>query len=108
MWMSLAPDLDRLGQQRVDQLDHRGVLPLLAGDVLVVDLLHQLDVVLDALHDRGQRIGGGVELVDGLLDGHLAGDRRLHVQAGDELDVVDGEDVARVGHGHGQHAAARG
>src|SRR5205814_8491001 len=47
-------------------------------------------------------------LVDRLLDGGLGRHDRLHFEPGDELDVVDREDVAGIGHGYGEPAAAAG
>ena len=50
MWMSLAPRLHRVGQQAVDQLDHRRVVDLRLGGDLLVLLLDDLDVVAGRLH----------------------------------------------------------
>ena len=61
-----------------------------------------LDIVLadraDDLLERGPLLG--VVALDGLSDGDFGGHHRLDVVAGDELQIVDGEDVGRVGHRH--------
>ena len=47
-------ELDSFGQQGIDEFDDRSVLAFLPRNVLIVHFLHQFDVVLDPLHDRGQ------------------------------------------------------
>jgi hypothetical protein len=101
--------LDRVGQDQVHQLDDRGVLGGLAelrgvDGVLVV--LQRLDVlVVERLHDVFDHAGRIVVLVDRVPDGGLRRDDGLDLEPGHELDVVDGEDVARVGHGDGEDVA---
>ena len=41
-------------------------------------------------------------LHDGVFDGGLGSDHRLHVITGHELDIVEGEHVGGIGHGQGQ------
>ena len=55
----------------------------------VVGLFDDLDVLLDAFHDRGERVGGGVELLDVLLEIEFAGHRRLHVEEDPRIDAVE-------------------
>ena len=104
-----GPLLDGVGEDQVHQLDDRGILGRLPqlGDVdVVVPLPEGLDVlVVEVLHDVLDHAGRVVVLVDGVLDGGLRRHHRLHLEAGHELDVVDGEDVAGVRHGDGQDVA---
>ena len=103
------PFLDGVGQDQVHQFDDRGVLGGLAqfGGVDVVVLFPQrLDVlVVESLHDVLDQAGRVVVLVDGVLDGCFRRHHRLHLEPGHELDIVDGEDVARVRHGDGEDVA---
>ena len=50
MWMSLAPRRDRVGQQSVDQLDHRRIVDLRLSGGLVLLLLHHLHILTGLLH----------------------------------------------------------
>ena len=86
--------VDRLAEDRVDELDHRRVVGGLAqlGDLGVALVLLLL---LDRLGDRGLE---RVEAADQGLDVVLGGDRDAAVEPGHHLDVVDREDVGRVGH----------
>jgi hypothetical protein len=106
----------RVGQDAVDQLDHRRLFhrrreradghllfPVVDDlDVLLLDLPEQ---VVDAL------VGPAlVLLLDDLAQREVARDHRLYVQAGDELQVVQHPQVRGVRHGHGErapHAAQR-
>ncbi len=54
---------------------------------------------VQAVHHVCQGCRLVVEPVDGGLDTAVRGNHHLHVVAGHELDVVDGEDVGRVAHG---------
>ena len=58
-----------------------------------------------SLHHVGHGAGRVVRAVDRLLDAAFGGDVRLDFVAGDELDVVDGEDVRRIAHRDHQPAA---
>ena len=95
--------LDGVEQDHVDELDDGRVLARLLQ-------LHQVDVVgvggeidlglVEAGHDL---VVGGANVVvalDGREDGALARDDRLHVEAGEELQIVDGVQVRRIRHGH--------
>ena len=104
--------LDGVGQDDVDQLDHRRLLDLVlhAGEVEVLLVVQHLEVaaaLLEVLHDLLELdgVGGAVVAVDGAADGALGGDHRLDLVAGHELDVVHGEDVRRVDHRHGDGGA---
>ena len=103
-----GPLAHRVGDQGVDQLDHRGLVRgrHVGGQRfgLVVLVLDDFQLGVQVLHDRGQRFGVVVQPIDGLLDFGLGADVHVDFQPGDELDVVDGEDVRRVGHGHRQAA----
>jgi len=76
MWMSEATDV--------------GV-----GGVLLLD---DREILFDSLHHVGHRAGRIVRAVDRPLEHRFRNDVRLDLVAGDELDVVDGEDVRRVRH----------
>jgi len=98
----------RLGDEGVDELDDRGLVraPRRREFRLLRRRLDDLDLVaLHRLHDVSHRLGLVVQAVDGPLDLPLGGDVDLHLVAGHELDVVDGEEVGGVGHGHAQRAA---
>ena len=96
---SEAPVLDRLGDDRVDELDDRRVVGGLAdvadvGELLVLVLLDRLGHgVVEAVHAPDQ--GGHV-----LVRGH----DRPHLLAGHQLEVVEREDVRGVDHRHQQRA----
>jgi len=104
-----GPLLDGVGQDQVDQLDDRRVLGRLPqlGDIDgVLALLERFDVlVIEVLHDVLDHAGRVVVLVDGILDGGFGRHHRLHLEAGHELDVVDGEDVTGIRHGDGEDVA---
>ena len=76
-WMSDAPSVDRLAEDRVDELDHRRVVGGLAqlGDVAELGLLL---VLVDRLGDRALE---RVEAPDQRLDVLAGGDRDLAVEA---------------------------
>ena len=106
--------LDRVGQDQVHQPDDRRLFGggLQLGEVDLLLVLQELEVLLvlllrEVVHDLLELEGmdGAVVPVDRLLDGDFAGDYRLHVVAGHELDVVHGEHVGRVHHGDGQGGA---
>ena len=91
--------LDRLGDDRVDELDDRRVVRRLAnlGDVgeLGLALLDGLrDGLVEPAHAPDQR-----------LDVLRRGDHRLHLVPGHQLQVVERDHVRRVGDGHAQPAA---
>ncbi len=102
--------LDRVGQDAVDQLDHRRVVDLRLGGGLLLVLLDHLDIaVADLLHVLQQRlqllVGGLVVLFDEGAEGVLAGDDREEVEAGDELEVVEDPGIGRIRHRHRERAA---
>ena len=84
----------RLAEDAVDELDHRRVF---GADF---DLADFGEIVL--LFAFGHRFADGalqgVEARDQVLDVFIGGDRDAAVERGRDLDVVDGEDVGRVGH----------
>ena len=84
--------VDRLGHEGVHELDHRRVL----GDLAQVDDL--LVLLLDLLHRVVELVDPGDQGRDRLAGGH----GRAHAVAGQHRDVVHGEHVGRVGHGHDQ------
>ena len=94
-WMSEAPSLDRLAEDRVDELDHRRVVGRLAqlGDLAALALVVLL--LVDRLGDRALE---RVQAADQRVDVVLGGDRDAAVEPGHHLDVVDREHVRRVGH----------
>ena len=87
---------DRLAEDAVDELDHRRVL---GADLHVADLG---ELVLASSSSVDDRLGDGalqrVEAADQRLDVLVGGDRDPAVEPGGDLDVVDREDVGRVGH----------
>ena len=110
--MDVARSLaDGVRDERVHQLDDRGLLRLPeerdVGSVVLL-LLDDLDLVFHPLHHVLEARDRVVRLVDRFLDGGIGGHDRLDLEAGDELDVVDREDVAGIGHGYGEPAAASG
>ncbi len=93
--------LDGVDEDEVHQLDDRRVLgaALEVDRVVVLVAPADLDVgVVEALHHLFIGGAGGVVALGGLLDGLLGRDHDLDVVAGEELDVVDGEDVRGVAH----------
>ena len=81
--------------RRLFQIEGVGVVFRGAADLdLLLDLVHHL---LDI-----QLFAALVVLLDGLRDADLGGDDNFDVVAGDELEVVDGEDVGRIGDGDDQ------
>ena len=95
------PVLHRLGDEQVDELDDRGVLH---------HLLHRGEVLFVLPFARG--FGGdvldiavhAVVAVDGVQDRRAGRDDGSDLCVGDRADVVDREDVRRVGHRHDQAA----
>jgi len=87
----------RLGDEEVHELDDGGVLDGLPGDVSFVVLGQLVGGDLGHLVDLGVE---AVEAVDGLRQLGAGGHDHLDVGAGDGPQVVDGQDVARIGHGH--------
>ncbi len=93
--------LDGVGENKVDQLDDRGVLggALQRADIDLLFLPDDLQVLhLEVAHDVGKRCALVVELVDGSLYGALGDHDDFYVVAGHELYVVDGEDVGGITH----------
>jgi hypothetical protein len=96
-------------RMRLTQLDDRRVL----GRALQVDdvdvsssLLGDLDVSSSNSAIMSSRwLPSRVVALDRVADGRLGGDHHLDVVAGEELEVVDGVDVRRVGHRHDQRGA---
>jgi len=88
-----CPIVDRLREDRVDELDHRRVVRGLAqlGDLRLALLL----LLLERLGDRGLE---RVHPADERLDVVRRGDGHVAVEPGHHLDVVDGEHVRRVRH----------
>ena len=85
-----------LAEDAVDELDHRRVF---GADLDVADLGELLVLGLFPLDDRlADRALQRVEAADQRFDVLLGGDRDPAVERGGDLDVVDGEDVGRVGH----------
>ena len=95
----------RLGDQQVDELDDRGVLDGLPGDALVFVVGQLLGGDLGHLVDLGVE---AVEPVDGLGQLGPGGHDDLDLGAGDGPQVVDGQDVAGIGHGHQQPVVGPG
>jgi hypothetical protein len=104
------PAVHRVGEDAVDQLDHRRLLHrrrqradrklLLA----VLDDLHVLGLdLLEQVVDLFVR-AALVLLLDDLAQREVARDHRLDVQAGDELEVVQHPQVRGVGHRHRERA----
>ena len=90
--------LDGLRDDRVHELDDRGVLVGLLGER---GLQRPALVVVDDVFDRAlQAPEAGREQVDVLGRGR----RDAHAAVGDHRDVVDAEDVRRVGHRQQQRA----
>jgi hypothetical protein len=97
--------LDGVGQDEVHELDDRRVLGLLGelADVDVLIVVHDVDVhVVEVRHDVGKARGLVVVAIDRALDGVVGGDDDLDVVAGEELDVVDGDDVRGIRGGQDQ------
>ena len=70
--------------------------------------LDELDVVVLDLREHVVVVGAlVVELLDRRADRAGGGDRDLDVVAGEELDLVDGDQVRRVGHRQRQRRAAQ-
>ena len=105
-----GPLLDGVEQDQVHQLDDRrlggAVLEVDGVEVVVAALDERHLGVVEAHHDLVE-VGPllGVEAIEGLADGLLRGHHHVDVVAGEELDVVDGEDVGRVAHGDDQRRA---
>ncbi len=94
------PFVGRSREHAVDQLDDRGGLDLLADVAHVVD-----DRIVLAGRDFGfqtvcEWASDGAQLAQHLDDLFVAGQPRLDVEAGEDAQVIDGDDVRGVGHGH--------
>jgi hypothetical protein len=83
--------LDRFGDQRVHQLDHRRVLVGLVGQQLRLGLVVRLGDGLDRLLDAGETRDQDVQVLD-------RGGRSAHATPGQHRDVVDRQHVGGVGH----------
>ena len=94
--------LDGLGDDPVDELDDRRVL---GGVEQLDDLGAALLLLLEA--GRLDDVVQAREARDEGADVLARGDRGAHLVAGHQRDVVDGEDVGRVGHGHEQRRGRR-
>ena len=95
-----GPVRDRLGDEQVDELDDRGVVDdLLDAGERVVFL-----VVVERVSQLVERLIAAVVAVDRRHQVGLGGDDGLDVAAGQRADVVDREDVRRVGHRDDQPA----
>ena len=92
-------ELDRLGDDRVHELDDRRVLGGLAqvDDLGGAGLVLLLDRLLDGVIEA-------VQLGDQRGDVLARGDGRADLEPGHDGHVVDREHVGRVGHGHEQRA----
>jgi len=95
-WMSDARSPNRLGHEQVHELDDRRVLDELGDAAEVVVLARVLPRRL--LHHRVDVVVDAVEALDGLVDLRRGRDDGAHLGAGDRADVVDRENVRRVGH----------
>ena len=99
---------DRVGHDRVHQAHDRRLLGG-ALEVLQVDVVlgaDELDVlVADLLEDVLVAGAGLVVALDRLLQRRRRRHRYLDVVAGEELDLVDGHQVRRIGHGERQRRA---
>jgi hypothetical protein len=89
--------LHRLGDDRVDELDDRGVGARLAE-------VDEDVVLLLGVHDLGDGVVEAVHLGDQRCDVLARGHDRAHLVAGHQLEVVEREHVRRVGHRHEQAA----
>ena len=92
--------LDRLRQHQVHELDDGSVLGFLGErvDVDVVRVVDEVDVrVVEVPHHLFERGGLVVVLLDRAPDRLLGRDHRLDVVSGEELDVVEREDVGGIG-----------
>src|ERR1700722_16348027 len=113
--------LDGLDENEVGQFDDGGFFAG-GGELVEVDLLHRffgdfeivgigiivrpfLAFVDDVFHAAAFGGVDGLELVE---NGALGGDERKDFKFGDALDVVDGENVERVGHGQEQFIVQAG
>ena len=110
MWMSLAPFLIALSRMTLHEPHDRRVLARLL-ELEDVDLFRvgaEVDVFVAQVEAGHHLVVGGARVVvalDRRCDRGLAGDDRLDVVAGQELDVVDGVQVRRVGHRDDQRRA---
>ena len=98
-WMSEARVVDRLGHDAVDQLDDGSLVDLLpdVADLVGADLRRSArcsSMILGHVVVQSPQLG---DLVEDVL---LGGDGRLDVVAGEDAQVVDGEDVGRIDHRH--------
>src|SRR4029453_15391923 len=106
--MDVAGSLfDSFGENEIHELDDWRFFDRLSevADVQIAVLLFLYDLharIFDAGHDVLERLGGIVEAIDRPSDPPLGPPHRLDLQAGHKLDVVYGEDIGGVGHGHGQ------
>ena len=99
---------DGVGQDGVHELHDRGFLGrfLQLAQVDVVVVLDQLDVLVAELREHLVEVRVVVVVaVDGGRDRGRRCHGDLHVVAGQELDLVDGDQVRRVGHDERQRVA---
>ncbi len=98
---------DRVGEETVDELHHRGLVDLGLqggdGDVLLL-ILQDLDFLIQevAEHLLHLRLAKTVVVLQVLLEGVLPHDHRFDLVPGDELQIVDGPHVGGIGHGDGE------
>ena len=109
--------VDGLGDDEVDDahdrrfVDH--LLELVDGQLLVgaVLVLERTEVlrgdVFHRLFDLDE-VGHAELRVDGFDDGFFGRDHRVDVEPCDQADVIDGDDVERIHHRHGQSVVALG
>jgi hypothetical protein len=102
--------LDRVEEDGVDEADDRRALGLLLQlhEVDVVTIDGEIDLFLGELREHVVVVRGAAGVVGALDRGDdpgLRGHDRLDVEAREELDVVDGVEVRRIGHGHDERRA---
>ena len=99
---------DRIGEDQVDKLDNRSVFtgPLQFTGVNFIIVINNLKInIIKVAHDIVKRRALIVIFVDSRLDGVFGRDNDFDVIAGHKLDIVDGEDIGRIGHGDDQRRA---
>src|SRR3972149_10619714 len=98
-----------VGQDEIDQLDHRGVfggsIQLRQVNFSVIPFWRRLFLLLEVPDQGPGKAGRVVVSIEGISDRGLWGHHRLDVVARHESDVIDGNDVGRVRHGDREDAS---
>ena len=107
MWMSEALDLDRPGDQSIDDPHDRRLARQIAQPLDIV-LGAEVSLLTDGLHDLAGGAAAPEQAFEGGLDVGGHADPGQHRLAGEQLHRADRVAVERIRHGHGQASGGIG